>query len=90
MKLSNQNIASIVSEIDILRNSSHPNIIGFIEAYLKDRELWVYTSPEKNTPTVVFKITCRRTKQLMVILAFLSGCHGVYGQRLFGRYFGTI
>jgi hypothetical protein len=41
MKLSNQNIASIVSEIDILRNSSHPNIIGFIEAYLKDRELWV-------------------------------------------------
>jgi p21-activated kinase 1 len=49
MKLSNQNIASILSEVDILRNSSHPNIIRFIEAYITERELWVHTLQLMNT-----------------------------------------
>jgi hypothetical protein len=41
MKLNAQNLNLVLSEIDIMRNSPHPNIISFIDAYVTDKELWV-------------------------------------------------
>jgi len=41
MKLDDESTELIVSEIHMMKSSNHPNIIGYIDAYSKNNDLWV-------------------------------------------------
>jgi len=41
MKLNANNIKDITTEINIMKTSSHPNIVNYIDSYRVDEKLWV-------------------------------------------------
>jgi len=41
MKLDDESTELIVSEIHMMKSSNHPNIIGYIDAFMKNNNLWV-------------------------------------------------
>ena len=41
MTLSAQNMKLLVTEIDIMKHSHHPNIVEYVDSYVVDGRLWV-------------------------------------------------
>lgn len=41
MQLNEESIPLVVTEIDIMKSSKHPNIVNYIESFVFDEQLWV-------------------------------------------------
>lgn len=41
MPLNNQNMKLLITEIGIMKTSTHPNIVKYIDSYLCDDQIWV-------------------------------------------------
>ena len=41
MQLNEESLPLVVTEIDIMRSSKHPNVVEYIESYVVDDQLWV-------------------------------------------------
>ena len=41
MKLDEESLPLVVTEIDIMKSSAHPNVVRYIDSYVKDDDLWV-------------------------------------------------
>lgn len=43
MPLNSQNMKLLVTEIGIMKTSSHPNIVKYFDSYLVGEQIWVST-----------------------------------------------
>ena len=41
MQLNEESLPLIVTEISIMKSSSHPNIVGYIDSFVSEDQLWV-------------------------------------------------
>ena len=41
MQLNDESLPLIVTEIDIMKSSNHPNVVKYIDSYAVDDQLWV-------------------------------------------------
>jgi hypothetical protein len=71
-----ERLALCLSEIEVIATSQHPNIVGYLESYLGDREIWV-----RSGKVVLLKISFFLSLFCLFVfysVAYDSDCHGIY------------
>lgn len=90
MPLNAQNVKLLTSEIHIMKESSHPNVVRYLDSFRVEDKLWVSSVLSAGMMNCGDRSLSLTTAFAAYCPHALSGGNGIYGRWLLDRNFGAV